>query len=61
MPTVLREIVFSHISPLFRLKDRPDRASISSPPMSRPIVRGEAKIIATEDGDNLDKLLISKR
>jgi len=29
--------------------------------MSRPIVRGEAKIIAAEEREILDKLLISKR
>jgi len=40
---------------------RGDRASTSSPPMSQPIVRGEAKIIAAGDEDILDKLLISKR
>jgi hypothetical protein len=58
MPTVLREIVFSHILPLFRLKDRPDRASISPLPMSLPTIWGEANIIVWGDGECLDKLLI---
>jgi hypothetical protein len=58
MPTVLREFVVSHISPLFRLKDRPDRASISPLSMSLPTIWGEAKFIAAEDGEYLDKLLI---